>query len=331
MALASCRRPWRSRNRRSPTSGRWARRLDGDGVLQLGGCDARRARRASSARPPTSSPRTTCARAPARSSAAFAAPRRRLRGPLRLQGVPLHRGPARSSPRRAWPATSPPAASWRWRCAPASTRARSTCTATPRPSAELREALDAGRRRHRRRQPRRARRARARSLEPGARQRVLLRIAPGVSPDTHPTISTGGPNTKFGFNPQDARRRHRAACAPTTASTSTACTSTSARRSSTSQPFRAALRGARRARRLPHLQPRRRPRRRLHVDDQRAPSIEDYVAGEGRARATSSSAPASAIADEPGRALVANSMRDALHACSRSSTTSRPGSPSTAA
>jgi diaminopimelate decarboxylase len=39
----------------------------------------------------------------------------------------------------------------------------------------------------------------------GARQRILLRIAPGISPDTHPKISTGGPNTKFGFNPNDAR------------------------------------------------------------------------------------------------------------------------------
>ena len=39
----------------------------------------------------------------------------------------------------------------------------------------------------------------------GARQRILLRIAPGVSPDTHPKISTGGPNTKFGFNPADAQ------------------------------------------------------------------------------------------------------------------------------
>jgi diaminopimelate decarboxylase len=29
---------------------------------------------------------------------------------------------------------------------------------------------------------------------------VQMRIAPGVSPDTHPSISTGGPNTKFGFN-----------------------------------------------------------------------------------------------------------------------------------
>ena len=39
----------------------------------------------------------------------------------------------------------------------------------------------------------------------GRRQRILLRVAPGISPDTHPKISTGGPNTKFGFNPQDAR------------------------------------------------------------------------------------------------------------------------------
>lgn len=34
----------------------------------------------------------------------------------------------------------------------------------------------------------------------GRTQRVFLRIAPGVSPETHPAISTGGPNTKFGFD-----------------------------------------------------------------------------------------------------------------------------------
>jgi diaminopimelate decarboxylase len=43
-----------------------------------------------------------------------------------------------------------------------------------------------------------------RLIPAGARQRILLRVAPGVSPDTHPKISTGGPNTKFGFNPRDA-------------------------------------------------------------------------------------------------------------------------------
>ena len=35
---------------------------------------------------------------------------------------------------------------------------------------------------------------------PGERQAVQMRIAPGISPATHPSISTGGPNTKFGFN-----------------------------------------------------------------------------------------------------------------------------------
>jgi diaminopimelate decarboxylase len=37
-------------------------------------------------------------------------------------------------------------------------------------------------------------------VAPGERQPVQMRIAPGISPDTHPSISTGGPNTKFGFN-----------------------------------------------------------------------------------------------------------------------------------
>ena len=40
----------------------------------------------------------------------------------------------------------------------------------------------------------------------GERQPVQMRIAPGVSPDTHPAISTGGPNTKFGFNLDAAPR-----------------------------------------------------------------------------------------------------------------------------
>jgi diaminopimelate decarboxylase len=44
-------------------------------------------------------------------------------------------------------------------------------------------------------------------IPPGRTQRILIRVAPGVSPDTHPSISTGGPNTKFGFNLQGAARR----------------------------------------------------------------------------------------------------------------------------
>jgi len=34
----------------------------------------------------------------------------------------------------------------------------------------------------------------------GERQMVQMRFAPGISPETHPAMSTGGPNTKFGFN-----------------------------------------------------------------------------------------------------------------------------------
>jgi diaminopimelate decarboxylase len=36
-------------------------------------------------------------------------------------------------------------------------------------------------------------------LRGGRPQPVSIRVAPGVSPETHPAISTGGPNTKFGF------------------------------------------------------------------------------------------------------------------------------------
>ena len=41
-------------------------------------------------------------------------------------------------------------------------------------------------------------------LPPGAGLGVQMRIAPGISPDTHPGISTGGPNTKFGFSLREA-------------------------------------------------------------------------------------------------------------------------------
>jgi len=43
-----------------------------------------------------------------------------------------------------------------------------------------------------------------RLVDGSAKQRIYLRIAPGVSPDTHPAISTGGPNTKFGFDLEHA-------------------------------------------------------------------------------------------------------------------------------
>jgi diaminopimelate decarboxylase len=46
----------------------------------------------------------------------------------------------------------------------------------------------------------------AERIDPGTGRRVMIRVAPGVSPATHPKISTGGPNTKFGFNLADAEK-----------------------------------------------------------------------------------------------------------------------------
>jgi diaminopimelate decarboxylase len=45
----------------------------------------------------------------------------------------------------------------------------------------------------------------ARILEPGTRQRVLLRVTPGVEADTHAKILTGHAESKFGMAPEQAR------------------------------------------------------------------------------------------------------------------------------
>jgi diaminopimelate decarboxylase len=45
----------------------------------------------------------------------------------------------------------------------------------------------------------------ARVLSPGRRQRVLLRIRPGVDADTHAAILTGHAESKFGLDPREAR------------------------------------------------------------------------------------------------------------------------------
>ena len=81
---------------------------------------------------------------------------------------------------------------------------------------ELRAAIDAGVRSHRRRQLRRARpprrppRRRARPVPD-----VLLRITPGVHAHTHDYIATGQDDSKFGFNLAngDAARAVRAGAA----------------------------------------------------------------------------------------------------------------------
>ena len=98
----------------------------------------------------------------------------------------------------------------------------------------------------------------------GARQRVQMRIAPGVSPDTHPAISTGGPNTKFGFSLADAP----AAIARVQASGAFELEGLHFHIGSQIldlAPFRAALAAIAPLGRLRRREPRRRPRRGLHA------------------------------------------------------------------
>src|SRR3954466_16270063 len=136
------------------------------------------------------------------------------------------------------------------------------------------------------------------------RQSVLLRIAPGVSPDTHPAISTGGPNTKFGLNLGDA----------------------AAAITRLSGDDRLDLRGLHFhiGSQILDLQPFRDALEAIaplgdfdvydlggglgvaYTADERPPSIEDYAAAKV-AMVEEVCGPGKRIIDEPGRALVANS------------------------
>ena len=137
----------------------------------------------------------------------------------------------------------------------------------------------------------------------GRPQPVALRIAPGVSPETHPAISTGGPNTKFGFD------LAHASAAVERARSSAAVELRGLHMHIGSQimelePFRHALRalttlgefdsynlgGGLGVAYGAHDQP---------------PSIEDYVAAKVDA-VNEIVGPGKRILDEPGRALVAN-------------------------
>lgn len=134
-------------------------------------------------------------------------------------------------------------------------------------------------------------------------QPVSLRIAPGVSPETHPAISTGGPNTKFGFD---------LAHAPAAIERALASTAVDVRglhmhigsQILELEPFRNALRalvplGDFRSYNLGGG---------LGVaygSHDRPPSIEDYVGAKVDA-VTELLGPGKRILDEPGRALVAN-------------------------
>jgi diaminopimelate decarboxylase len=143
-----------------------------------------------------------------------------------------------------------------------------------------------------------------RLIPAGARQRILLRVAPGVSPDTHPKISTGGPNTKFGLNPHDAE------IAIDRANASDRFDLDGVHMHIGSQildlePFRAALEV------LVRLGDFRTYNLGgglgvAYLHEQSAPDIDDYVARKV-ALVHEMAGPGKRIADEPGRALVAHS------------------------
>jgi diaminopimelate decarboxylase len=134
-------------------------------------------------------------------------------------------------------------------------------------------------------------------------QPVLLRIAPGVSPDTHPSISTGGPNTKFGFNLADAAAAiERARAAPQVDQRGLHFHIGS--QIFELEPFRAALEAVRELGDFDTYD--------LggglgvaYTADQRPPSVEEYAAAKV-AMVQEVCGPGKRILDEPGRALVAN-------------------------
>ena len=261
--------------------------------------------RASSARPPTSSPRTTCAPARGRSSRRSRARTDELRRAVRVEGVPVHGGLPRA--RRGGPRLRRrrPAASSRSRCAAASTRRASTCTATRSPSDELRLARERRRRPHRDRQRRRDRAARGGRRRRAAAARAAARHA-RTSRGEHARQDLHRPG-RLEVRLLAGRRAggDRAPAGRPRASTSPACTCTSARRSSSSTPFRRAVEAIAPLGDFADLQPRRRARRRLHGRHDEPPPIEDYVAAKVDA-VERVLGPGKRILDEPGRALVAN-------------------------
>ena len=282
-------------------------RVNERGQLEIGGCDAielarefgtpgLRRRRGRPARPRARVRRRARARA-TRTSTSCSRPRRSRAPPSTA-----------CSPRRGWRATSPRAASWRWRCAAASTRARIYLHGNAKSDAELREALDAG-----------VGHVVLDSLDELDRlERVAaeLRPPPGGADPRHartwpatPThaISTGQADSKFGFSIGAGARRDRAARRRRPhLRARRACTSTSARSCSSSSRSARAVRGDRAARRRSTSTTSAAGSGSAYTADQHPPSIEEYVDAIVDAL-HDELGPGKRLLLEPGRALVANS------------------------
>ena len=186
----------------------------------------------------------------------------RLRGPLRLEGVPVHRGPAdpaRGGPRRS---TSRRAASWRSRCG------------RLRPGADppARQRQGPGRARAGRSTPASATSSSTTTREIDRLERLVPDGAPRSAcscasrPGSAPTRTRDldrRPEHEVRLRAADRGRRRSSASTRRRSSTSRACTSTSARRSIDVGSFRAALEAMAGLGDSRHGQPRRRPGRRL--------------------------------------------------------------------
>ena len=252
------------------------------GHIEVGGCDRSRSR-ASSARRPTSCAPTTCARARAPSATRSRACTDDFEVVFAAEGLPVHGGAAvlREEGLGCDVASAGELALALARGLRPGERIHLHGNA--KSVAELEAARAAGVRAHRGRQPRRDRPARGRRV--GGRARPAAGVAarqPGRAPRHAPTISTGQAEHEVRLRRRRDRRGDRARCARRRCSTSKACTCTSGRRSSSSS------RSARRSRRSPGSAIFSEVNLggglgvAVHRAPTRPPSIEDYVAHEGR-------------------------------------------------
>ena len=308
-------------------------RINERGRLEVGGCDAIELAREFGT-PPTSSPRTTCAPARGRScrrSRRAADPTTRSCSPPRRSRAPRSTA---CSPRRASASTSPRGGELR---AGAARRLRPDadprCTATPSPRPSCAAALE------------RRRRARSSSTTPTsstrlerlARRRaasaVLLRVTPDVRGETHDgDLDRPGRTRSSASTSTTRRRRSSASQAHGRGSSSRGLHMHIGSQILELDAVPRGARGDRAARRL---------RRRSNLGGglgvaytatRTPPSIEDYAAAKvGVGRASVLGTGHAPLIDEPGRALVRQLVRDALHGRDRQAQRRRPGSPSTAA
>ena len=303
-------------------------RLDERGVLEIGGCDALELAREFGT-PALRRLRGRPARPRARDPGGLRRADRALRGALRVEGVPVHRGlpgARRGGPRAA---TSPPAAS----CAIA-LAAGFDPGADPLPrQREVRRRAARGARRRRRARSSSTTRDEIERLEAllGGRDASACCCAsrPTSAASTHATISTGQADSKFGVSTGRRAAPPSRACRPRRRFDLAGLHLHIGSQLLDSSRSVRAVAAVRRARRLPGRQRRRRPRRRLHRR-RRAAGIEEYVAAKVDA-VRGAPRPRPAIVDEPGRALVANVERDALHRAVGQAQRLDLGRPSTAA